>query len=223
MTGVVATTRPGDLGVTRRSRALRAALGAAAGLVALGMLAGCGAPAASTGPLPEVSADPALVAKREAAGIADCPATSASADPVAGGLPDLILGCLGSGRQINLAALRGKPMVINFWAQWCGPCRAEAPHFKEFAERAGDHVLLIGIDFADPDPGKAIEFARYAGWKYPQLADPLRQTAGPVRFSGIPVTIFVDSQGRIVHRAIGAVGSAEQLVDATRKYLGVAL
>lgn len=200
-----------------RARAIVAALVAAAAL------AGCVGPSAPSGPLPEVSVDPALVAKREAAGVADCPVTPASAQPVGGGLPDLVLGCLGSGRQVNLAALRGTPMVINFWAQWCAPCRAEAPHLKEYAELAGDDVLLLGIDFADPDPALALEFAQYAGWTYPQLTDPLKQTAGPVRFSGIPVTIFVDAQGRIVHRTVGAVGSTQQLVDATEQYLGVTL
>lgn len=194
-----------------------------AGLVGCALLAGCAAPGASTEPLPSVSADPALVAKREAAGIADCPATPASAEPVAGGLPDVILGCLGSGQRVNLAALRGKPMVINFWAQWCAPCRAEAPHLKEFAALAGDDVLVLGIDFADPDPALALDFAQYAGWTYPQLTDPTKQTAGPIRVSGIPVTIFVDAQGRIVYRTVGAVGSTQQLVDATRQFLGVAL
>lgn len=209
--------------VRQQCRMRRCVLAAVSALVVAGLLAGCGSLAASTGPLPEVAADPALVAKREASGIEDCPVTQASVQPVAGGLPDLVLGCLGSGRQVNLAGLRGKPMVIHFWAQWCGHCRAEAPHLTEFAERAGDKVLLLGIDFADPDPGRALDFASYAGWKFPQLTDPLRQTAGPVRFSGIPVTILVDAQGRIVHRTIGEVRSAQQLIDDTRKYLGVKL
>lgn len=194
-----------------------------AGLAAVVLLAGCSAPTTTPGPPPDVAMEPTLIQRREAAGIADCPVTEADAPAVPGGLPDVILGCLGSTKQVNLAGLRGKPLVINFWAQWCAPCRAEAPHLKEFAARAGDDVGVFGVDFADPDPGSAIDFAQYAGWTYPQFTDPLKRTAGPIRFTGIPVTIFVDAQGRIVHRTVGAVGSTQQLLDATRQYLGVTL
>ncbi len=62
-------------------------------------------------------------------------------------------------------------MVVNVWAQWCPPCRAEAPHLADVAEQAGDKVRIIGIDFDDPQPGYAIEFAQLAGWHYPQLVD----------------------------------------------------
>lgn len=196
------------------------------GLVAVAVtasvvLAGCsGAPPAPE-PLPPRAVDPALVAQREAAGIADCPETPASAAPVGGGLPDLVLGCLGSGRQVNLAALRGTPMVINAWAQWCGPCREEAPHLREFAERADGKLIMLGLDYDDREPGLALAFAEISGWTYPHLSDPLKQTAGPLRFSGIPVTFLVDAEGRIQYRVVGAVASADQLAGYVRTYLGV--
>ncbi|MDO5533321.1 MAG: TlpA disulfide reductase family protein [Propionibacteriaceae bacterium] len=191
---------------------------AAAGLA----LAGCSA-APSTDPAPPLRVDPALVAQREAAGIPDCPQTPAEAVPVAGGLPDLLLGCLGSGRQVNLAALRGTPMVVNFWAQWCGPCRLEAPYLKEFAERAGEDVLVLGVDYDDPAPDLALEFAAMAGWPYPHVVDPLRQTAGPVRFQGIPVTLYVDADGRIQHRTVGGIHSVDQMVHDAQRFLGVSV
>ena len=185
------------------------------------VLAGCTAPTTSVAPPPPAKVDPALVSQREAAGIADCPETPAEASPVAGGLPDLILGCLGSPRRVNLAGLRGRPMVINFWAQWCMPCRAEAPHLREFHERAGEKVVVLGVDYADPEPALALAFAAESGWTYPHVTDPLKQTSAPVRFTGIPVTVFVDAQGRIVYRWIGAFGSTEQIVGFTEQYLGV--
>lgn len=196
---------------------------AVAAVAVLALLAGCAGAPASTGPAPVKKVDPALVAQREAAGIPDCPETPASAQPVEGGLPDLLLGCLGSGRQVNLAALRGKPMVINFWAQWCAPCRLEAPHLKEFAERAGDRVLVLGVDFADPEPGLALEFAELAGWTYPHLTDPLKRTAGPVGFQGIPVTVYVDADGRVQYRSIGAIASTDQMVRDAETFLGVSV
>ncbi|MDN5570749.1 MAG: TlpA family protein disulfide reductase [Propionibacteriaceae bacterium] len=190
------------------------------------LLAGCvGAPAPAASP-PPLSVDSALVAQREAAGIAECPATPLEAQPVTGGLPDLVLGCLGSGRQVNLAALRGTPMVINVWAQWCGPCRAEAPHLAEFATLAAASdgaVALLGIDHDDPDPALAIEFAGQAGWTYPHLLDPMKQISGPLRIDGIPVTLFVNDQGQLVHRVVGPVASTDQLRQLTATYLGVEL
>ena len=198
-----------------RSALIAAALG-------LALLAGCASPQDDT-PAPSVAVDAALVTQREQAGIEDCPLTPASAEPVPGGLPDLLLGCLGSGRQVNLAGLRGSPMVINFWAQWCGPCRAEAPSLAQFAQRAHGKVAVLGVDYSDPDPSLALAFAQQSGWSYPHVTDPLRQTAGPIRFTGIPVTIFVDAQGRIVYRTVGAVASVDQLVEATHTYLGVDL
>lgn len=197
---------------------------AAALASALLLLTGC-APTATNGPTQAAPAalpvDRALVAQREAAGIPDCPPTPLDAPATPGGLPDLVLGCLGSGRQVNLAGLRGTPMVVNFWAQWCGPCRVEAPFLAEYARRAGDQVLMIGVDYADPDPALALEFAEYAGWAYPHVTDPLKQTAAPLRFTGIPVTVFVDAEGRILYRHVGAFSSTAQLAGFAETYLGV--
>lgn len=198
----------------------RAGVVVAAALLALS-LAACAAPGADQAP--DLRVSPALVAQREAAGIADCPETPAEATPVADGLPDLLLGCLGSGRQTNLAALRGTPMVVNFWAQWCTPCRVEAPHLKEFAERAGDTVLVLGVDYADPEPALALDFAREAGWTWAHLTDPLKKSGGPIGFQGIPITLFVDAEGRIVHRVVGGITSTDQLVTDARTHLGVEL
>ena len=68
-------------------------------------------------PTPEVTAD--LAAMKKAAGIADCPRSDPDVAVVSSGLPDVVLPCLGGGREVRLAGLRGKPMMINVWAQWC--------------------------------------------------------------------------------------------------------
>ena len=74
-----------------------------------------------------------LAAQKKAAGIEDCPRSDPDVPAVTSGLPDLVLACLGGGREVRLAGLRGQPMMINVWAQWCGPCREEAPFISEVA------------------------------------------------------------------------------------------
>src|SRR6185312_492520 len=106
---------------------------AAVVMVLLSMvLAGCGgspavpksstpmAPPSEAAPSPESTAD--LAAMKKAADIADCPASDPKVAAISSGLPDVVLPCLGGGRAVRLAGLRGKPMMINIWAQWCGPC-----------------------------------------------------------------------------------------------------
>lgn len=203
----------------------RRASGLLAGVVLAGLLSGCAAvdPPRPSGPL-TVAADPVLVAAREDAGIDDCPATDLNVRGIAGGLPDVVLGCLGSGRQVNLAALRGRPMVVNIWAQWCGPCRLEAPHLAEFADEAGDKVLVLGLNYDDREPALAIEFAGLADWRYPQVTDPVKRVAGPLRLSaGIPVTLLVDADGVIAYRITGGIASTEALRDLVRTHLKVDL
>ncbi|MFV0407676.1 MAG: TlpA family protein disulfide reductase [Propioniciclava sp.] len=195
----------------------------AAVLLVSAVLAGCVAP---TGVPPVTGPDSdSLPSARVNAEIPDCPETDLGSDGVAGGLPAMVLGCLGSDRQVNLAALRGTPMVINIWAQWCEPCRAEAPALARFAaavDQAGvdQEVLVLGINFDDPDPEAALAFAAAADWSYPHVADPLKRTAGALGLTGIPVTLFVDADGVIVHRAAGAVDD-EMLIELTARHLRV--
>ena len=195
----------------------------AAALAAL-LLAGCvpvGAaqPGATSAAQSLSAAD--LDAQRRAAGIADCPASDADVAPVAGGLPDLVLDCLGGSGSVRLAGLRGTPMVINLWAQWCPPCREESPILRAFGVRAEGKVLLLGIDYNDPQPALAIEFAGLVGWKQPQLADPDKVLEGPLKLPGIPMTLLVDAEGRIVHRQVGPFTSLEELVNLVGDELGV--
>jgi thiol-disulfide isomerase/thioredoxin len=195
------------------------------------MLAGCsGAPAAapSRGSAPATTAaapgpsEKELQTARKEAGIANCPRSDDQAAR-ADGLPDITLDCLGSDRTVRLAGLRGRPMVINIWAQWCRPCRIEAPHLSAVAKQAGRSVDFIGIDYADPDPAAAIEFARSAGWRYPQLQDPHQRVKGPLKIIGVPQTFLVDAHGKIVYRQVKPLTSDTQLRALIHDHLGVEL
>ncbi len=164
---------------------------------------------------------PELREQKAAAAIDPCPANDSTTTPVEDGLPDLILPCLGGGRSVNLAGLRHTPTVINLWAQYCGPCRSEAPHFQRLHEAAGDDLKVIGIDWQDTRPGAAIAFADELGLTYPQLADPEGATRAPLRVSALPMTLLVDDRGVVVHTQYTVVTSAAELADLVERKLGV--
>jgi len=194
------------------------------------LLAGCGAPSSpvtrsgeSTTPPPPTSTVAAgdLATQKAAAGIADCPASDATVPADPKGLPDITLPCLGGGKEVRLAGLRGTPMVINVWAQWCPPCRQEAPHLTEASQQFGDRVLFLGIDIADPLPDRAIAFADEAGWTYPQVADEDSRVKAPFQLTGPPMTLLVTADGTIAYRHSGMITSTEQLQQLIEQHLGV--
>jgi thiol-disulfide isomerase/thioredoxin len=165
---------------------------------------------------------PALRSAKAAAGIQDCPPSDLDAKAVEGGVPALVLPCLGGGDAVNLAGL-GKPAVLNMWAQYCGPCRTEAPIFQRVHESAGDDVAIIGVDWQDPLPAAAIAFADELGLTYPQLADPETATRIPLRIQALPVTVFVAADGTVTHVEYGAVNDVEDLKSLIVEHLDVDL
>ncbi len=172
---------------------------------------------ASAAPVSPESSPTDLVAARKAAGIEDCPSIGKAA-AVSGGLPDLTLDCLGGDTTVRLAALRG-PMLVNLWAQWCEPCRAEAAHLSAFASTQHE-VAVLGINYADPDPALAIEFAQLTAATYPQLADPDHTLKAPLGVAGIPYTLLIDAEGRIVARHPGQFVSLENVQEWVAQGLG---
>ncbi len=205
---------------------IRRRIAALAGVL---LLVACGVgPADDPGPLPEdqvPSSSPSLdlAAQKKAAGIADCPASDNAVPVVSSGLPSVILGCLGGGREVRLAGLRGQPMMINVWAQWCGPCREEAPYISEVAAANESELMILGIDYNDPRPELAIEFAQLSNWAYPQLVDQDTALRVPLQIIGPPQTFFVRPDGTIAYRHTGPFTSADQIRSQAREYLGVDL
>lgn len=167
---------------------------------------------------------PQLRAEKAAANIEGCPeSTAGSAGGSAagpGGMPTVTLPCLGGGRDVDLAGLRG-PAVVNFWAQWCGPCRTEAPLMQELHQAARGAVMVLGVDYQDPRPSYAIGFAKQLGLTYPQIADPTGLTRSQLHIPGLPMTVFVGATGKIVYTEYGPVESAAQLAELVKTHLGV--
>ena len=112
--------------------------------------------------------------------------------------PDFTLTSLDE-RPFTLTELRGTPVVLNFWASWCVPCRQEAPLLRALDERNGPgDPALLGLLFQDRDaPARA--FIQEFSLKYPTLRDPKLATAIDYGVAGVPETFFLDAQGVIRH------------------------
>jgi cytochrome c biogenesis protein CcmG, thiol:disulfide interchange protein DsbE len=116
---------------------------------------------------------------------------------------------LSGGGTVSLVALRGRAVVLNFWASSCIPCKQEMPRLQQASERwAGKQVAVVGIDVLD-SRGAARSFAREHGVTYEIGFDPLGDTVGPYGVAYTPTTFFVDRRGRIVKRILGPVTDAE--------------
>ena len=122
--------------------------------------------------------------------------------------PDFVLKSVGSGETVDIASFRGKPVVLNFWATWCGPCWEEHPVLNESA-RLHPEVQFLGVVFQD-DEAKIQEFLRKRGAEYPTVIDDGGRTAIAYGVGGIPETFFLDANGTIVAKHDGAL-SREQL------------
>lgn len=125
--------------------------------------------------------------------------------------PEFSLPALGGG-EVTTADYDGDILVVNFWASWCVPCRAEAPHLQSFYERwSSQGVGMVGIVYQDSEAA-AMEFRDEFGLTFPQVMDPDGTAAIDFGVFGIPETFVINEDGVVMAKLIGAVGP--QTLDA---------
>jgi len=109
------------------------------------------------------------------------------------------------GDQVSLADLRGHPVLINFWATWCAPCRIEMPHIQDRFERYADQgFVVLAVDFDEP-AGQVEAFRDELGLTFDILLDPGADVQELYRNRSYPTTFFVDEQGVIQVQHIGVM------------------
>ncbi|HWH05578.1 MAG TPA: TlpA disulfide reductase family protein [Gaiellaceae bacterium] len=107
--------------------------------------------------------------------------------------------------ELSLDDLRGKAVVLNFWASWCGPCKEETPLLERTWQRWQDRdVVFVGVNVKD-FRGDALAFLAEYGVTYPNVYDGKGWTIGRYGVTGFPETYFLDARGRVVYRVAGPV------------------
>ncbi|MBA2293527.1 MAG: redoxin domain-containing protein [Actinobacteria bacterium] len=125
--------------------------------------------------------------------------------------------------QLSIADLRGKAVVVNFWASWCLPCREEAPVLQQTYERyRDDGLVVLGVDYNDFRQDARRFMERFA-LTYPVVFDGKGSTAGKWGLRGVPETFFVNRSGTIVGAPIYGPVDSERNRDAYERGIALAL
>jgi thiol-disulfide isomerase/thioredoxin len=124
------------------------------------------------------------------------------------------------GGRVRLAALRGRPVVVNFWASWCPPCLAEMPEFERVHRRLAGRVAFLGVNQHD-QPRAAEELARSTGVTYPLAVDPAGRAFDAFGGLGMPTTALIRADGTVADIFAGQLDET-LLSERIRRALGVA-
>jgi cytochrome c biogenesis protein CcmG/thiol:disulfide interchange protein DsbE len=127
--------------------------------------------------------------------------------------PSFALKEVGTGRTVDVAEFKGKPVVVNFWATWCGPCWEEHPVLVANARMMQPNVQFLGVVFQDTEE-KILSFLQQRGSAYPTVVDEKGKTAIAYGVGGVPETFFIDRNGVIVAKYNGPMNA-----DAIRAHL----
>lgn len=132
--------------------------------------------------------------------------------------PALVLPNLRPGRPpVDLASLRGRPVVVNFWASWCVPCQEEMPALERVFRQVGNRIDFLGVDHQDGS-ALAIPFLDKTGVSYPSGYDPQGKIAPTFDVQGLPTTVFISRTGIIVGRHLGPYTARQLRADLDRLF-----
>ena len=125
----------------------------------------------------------------------------------------------GGGDPVSLAALRGTPVVLNFWASWCVPCAEEHGNLIAAARSLAGRVQFLGVIYEDSEEAALGALRSGGGAPYPSLLDPGDRTAVAYGIYGVPETYFIDAGGKILDKFVGPL-TPEALAARVRRMTG---
>jgi len=112
------------------------------------------------------------------------------------------------GKAVKLSDLKGKPVIVNFWASWCPPCKGEMPDFNKVYAEAGNEVQFMMVDLVDDEretQEKGAQYVKSQGFSFPVYFDNKQDAANVYEISSIPSTVLIDKNGIIVNEYVGAI------------------
>ena len=113
----------------------------------------------------------------------------------------------GAGNPVQLSTYFGKPIVLNFWASWCGPCQSEMPDFNEKYAELGDDIHFVMVNMTDETIETASAFIGKNGYDFPVLFDTSSQAAMTYGAYSLPTSFFINAEGHVIAQAVGAIDS----------------
>ncbi len=136
-------------------------------------------------------------------------ASAAPASLIGQPAPALVLKDL-NGKEVSLAALKGKVVVVDFWATWCGPCQQEIPGYIEMQKQYGPQgLVVVGVSLDTKKASEVKKFVEAKGMNYPVVIGSFDHVDAFGGFEVIPTTFLIGRDGKVLHQKSGAMEHAE--------------